>query len=214
MRQAVLESLGWRIHRIWCLDWRFKRKQELKRLQEAIERAIQESEKVQSSASSVCPPTSSISFEPKPVDFSPSTQQEVPLMTEVKASKIEALKTSGVIASSGTPIRVLSPLIPYSVADLETVTDQTNLIYTDEAISLIEQRILSLVAVEAPISIKAIVRPVAGCWGFNKTTKKLMNSDYHSSKETGGKRAIVATSRFYLVFERAMGKLEVYQTTH
>ncbi len=31
VRQAVLESLGWSIHRIWCLDWRFKREQELKR---------------------------------------------------------------------------------------------------------------------------------------------------------------------------------------
>ena len=40
MRQEVLEGFGWRFHRIWSTDWFYKREQEIKRLQNAIEEAI------------------------------------------------------------------------------------------------------------------------------------------------------------------------------
>ncbi|MFH2002344.1 MAG: DUF3320 domain-containing protein, partial [Planctomycetota bacterium] len=39
LRQGVLESLGWRIHRIWSTDWFHHPKQELNRVVEAIEQA-------------------------------------------------------------------------------------------------------------------------------------------------------------------------------
>jgi very-short-patch-repair endonuclease/DNA polymerase III delta prime subunit len=41
LRQQVLESIGWRIHRVWSTDWFKNRDRELKRLIEAIEIAHQ-----------------------------------------------------------------------------------------------------------------------------------------------------------------------------
>ena len=41
LRQQVLESVGWRIHRVWSTDWFKNRDRELKRLIEAIEIAHQ-----------------------------------------------------------------------------------------------------------------------------------------------------------------------------
>ncbi len=41
LRQQVLESIGWRIHRVWSTDWFKNRDRELKRLIEAIEIANQ-----------------------------------------------------------------------------------------------------------------------------------------------------------------------------
>lgn len=39
LRQAVLEGLGWRIHRIWSTDWFRNSEQQYRRLREAMERA-------------------------------------------------------------------------------------------------------------------------------------------------------------------------------
>lgn len=39
LRQSVLESLGWRIHRIWSTSWFRNKREELERLQRAIEAA-------------------------------------------------------------------------------------------------------------------------------------------------------------------------------
>lgn len=37
LRQAVLEGLGWRLHRIWSTDWWFQRPKEIAKLEEALE---------------------------------------------------------------------------------------------------------------------------------------------------------------------------------
>jgi len=39
LRQQVLEDLGWRIHRVWSLDWLIDRDKELRRLLLAVEEA-------------------------------------------------------------------------------------------------------------------------------------------------------------------------------
>lgn len=39
LRQAILEDLGWRFHRIWSTDWFHRRNQEIDRLQSALEEA-------------------------------------------------------------------------------------------------------------------------------------------------------------------------------
>ncbi|GAB6095395.1 DUF4011 domain-containing protein [Desulfatiferula olefinivorans] len=40
LRQAVLESLGWRLYRIWSTDWWLQRPREILKLEEALERAL------------------------------------------------------------------------------------------------------------------------------------------------------------------------------
>ena len=39
LRQEVLETLGWRFHRIWSTDWFYHRKREVERLEEALAQA-------------------------------------------------------------------------------------------------------------------------------------------------------------------------------
>lgn len=48
LRQGVLESLGWRFHRIWSTDWFRNRAQEIKRVAEAIEVARSQADKGES----------------------------------------------------------------------------------------------------------------------------------------------------------------------
>ena len=40
LRQQVLESLGWRIHRVWSPDWVQRRETEMKRLKDALDEAM------------------------------------------------------------------------------------------------------------------------------------------------------------------------------
>lgn len=44
LRQENLERLGWRIHRIWSVDWYARPRQELQRLEQAIQHAIKQSD--------------------------------------------------------------------------------------------------------------------------------------------------------------------------
>jgi hypothetical protein len=41
LRQEVLESLGWRLHRVWSPDWFYRRAEESERLRQALEQARQ-----------------------------------------------------------------------------------------------------------------------------------------------------------------------------
>ena len=44
LRQDVLESLGWRFHRIWSTDWFYRRKPEIERLRQALDAAREAAE--------------------------------------------------------------------------------------------------------------------------------------------------------------------------
>ena len=46
LRQAVLEGLGWKFHRIWSTDWFHRRTDEIQRLQEMLAKAIEASDAV------------------------------------------------------------------------------------------------------------------------------------------------------------------------
>lgn len=46
LRQGVLEGLGWRFHRIWSTEWFRNPAQEITRMQQAIERAIEEQARI------------------------------------------------------------------------------------------------------------------------------------------------------------------------
>src|SRR5690606_276441 len=42
LRQAILEDLGWKFHRIWSTDWFYRRDQEITRLRLRLEEASKE----------------------------------------------------------------------------------------------------------------------------------------------------------------------------
>ncbi len=77
LRQQVLESHGWIIHRIWSADWYLRPKEELKKLGDAIaaaksEWAIRDQEKADTDAAeSVAPPVEAAPAAPIPVAEKP-----------------------------------------------------------------------------------------------------------------------------------------------
>jgi very-short-patch-repair endonuclease len=55
LRQQVLESLGWRFHRIWSTDWFQRREDEIERAVRAYEDAVRRSAEVPTPAAAVAP---------------------------------------------------------------------------------------------------------------------------------------------------------------
>jgi very-short-patch-repair endonuclease len=41
LRQAVLEGLGWRLHRVWSTDWWHDPEREMEKLEESLRQAVQ-----------------------------------------------------------------------------------------------------------------------------------------------------------------------------
>jgi very-short-patch-repair endonuclease len=41
LRQSILEARGWRMHRIWSVDWFYRQRQELEKLKAALEAAVE-----------------------------------------------------------------------------------------------------------------------------------------------------------------------------
>ncbi len=67
IRQSILESLGWSLHRIWSTDWWTQRNEELRRLEEALRRAQFEEKKAAHLA---------LSFSAKPEDVLPERRSD------------------------------------------------------------------------------------------------------------------------------------------
>lgn len=84
----------------------------------------------------------------------------------INESEFRGITNDSVITDS-------TPFIPYQKANLEVITKDKNLIYNDESIPLIKQKIIQLVEIEAPILLSDILRPVAQCWSYSSVSKKL-----------------------------------------
>ena len=78
IRQSVLESLGWRIHRIWSTDWFRDAGQELKKVLEVVEKAKLETLELPTKKPNVPP-------EPEPI----AEEEPIPPKEEKKAERPE-----------------------------------------------------------------------------------------------------------------------------
>ncbi|MEA5513294.1 AAA domain-containing protein [Nodularia sp. UHCC 0506] len=178
VRPSVLASLNWRIHRIWSLDWRLKREQELARLKQTLETAIQEFSQVEidlpliSSSSSISNVKTNKS---QPDKLLISNVKQAELSEIIQPNETALIKSSHVKTTPAESNNIPSHIIPYQIAELKVVTTDNQLIYNNESIPLIKEKILSVAAVEAPILIVDIVRAVSQCWSFNMVSKKLTN---------------------------------------
>ncbi len=260
VRQVVLGLMRWNMYRIWSVDWKFKREEEVAKLKQAVEKAIQEFDQKTTFSPENNNQTTTVNesstiedeipnelkenesnvlidLENTPSEFELTTNEEIEdnisqaindlvnnissqnnqifqnsetlnINDEEKETKKEVVKgtfKSGVVQDkieeeindlvnnissqnnqvsqnseiSNTEVSPDSikanstPFIPYKTANLEVITDNKKLIYNDESIPLIKEKIIQLVEIEAPILFSDILRPVAQCWSYSSISKKL-----------------------------------------
>ncbi len=78
LRQAHLQRLGWRFHRIWSTDWFYSREQEIERAMAAYEEAVRRAELADADAAPVPPPTRLRAESVTPTPQQPALRQRGP----------------------------------------------------------------------------------------------------------------------------------------
>ena len=151
LRQSVLESLGWRLFRIWSLDWWYDRERVMVRLRQALQEARAA---VQTTTGS----SNGGNGEPAAVETAPPA---APAKVDIDAL-LEA--------------DAAEPTLPAHASDYrqaETPLLGARELWDDPRIGpAVADRLLDVVAFEGPIHIDEATRRVAASWSGLRATKR------------------------------------------
>ncbi len=153
LRRQVLEALGWRVCRVWSGDWWFDPEGEKRRLLDAVGNALK------------APPAA-----PRAVP----TLNAAPSPQDVAAAG-PAASSSGRVEA---PVRheASAPTVPskdYVIATVPAASSDPEAFFAPSASGAIQQRILAVVAVEAPVHEELVARRVVACWSIAKLTARV-----------------------------------------
>jgi very-short-patch-repair endonuclease len=152
IREAVLRSLGWRLHRIWSTDWWRDRAHEMSRLQEALE-----------SARSAPKGQHRQSERPRPQP--PSSPPPPPQREPASAPDDDAGRPQ-------TPAEVASGSEPYRAFQSRRLGGPDDF-WGPRAAPAIRKAIQEAIAIEGPIASDLLVRRVAASWGFARAGSRI-----------------------------------------
>ncbi len=146
LREDVLVTLGWRIHRIWSTDWWYERATAVKRVIEAVEEA------------KVAPRLAPRVALPPPE----------PVIAEAAAPSLEERLAS--------PVAVAWPANakPWRVMQLADVPGGREAFYEVHARPRLATALLQLVNTHGPVHRDSAYRTVAGAWGLASLGKRIV----------------------------------------
>jgi very-short-patch-repair endonuclease len=149
LREDVLVSLGWRIHRIWSTDWWYEREAATKRLLTAVREAAASSE-------AGAPP-------PLPV----ATLDLTPVRTAQDSGAFAAqLATPAAPTWPADTARFVTPTFRGQAGDREAF-------YAAEARRQLAHSVADIVREFGPIHVDTVTRLIANQWGFGRTGKQI-----------------------------------------
>jgi very-short-patch-repair endonuclease len=146
LRTAVLEQLGWTMHRVWSLEWQLNPASEQARLLEAVRSAVE-----------------------APVLSAPSKSQPAADTGELKATAATAPPPAPSPAPAPTPIQLGRA---YARASLQPAGSDFRTFYSNQATQQIVSRLIALLAVEAPILQREATLRVTQCWNSKAFSPK------------------------------------------
>lgn len=144
LRQHVLESLGWKIHRIWSTDWWLDPQRELEKLVNKLEELVNQD-------------PDEIADEPEVVQ----AEQRAPVEADMPAEDL----------SPELPPSQIS-LKPYSIAMLPPGAPDA--FYDPSANSKLQDAIAQVVNLEGPILESVLYKRVARAWGLERTGARIV----------------------------------------
>lgn len=148
LRQHVLESLGWQLHRIWSTDWWFSAERELQKLRARIEAAL---------VDELTGPEDAVNVEEDTSEAHTSTQEQ-----ELFA---------GLAPIQTAPSR--EPDLP-RYAPIQVSGGSPEAFYDPSAAPLIRECVVRLITQEGPIPDSVVFERVARAWGLKRTGSKIV----------------------------------------
>lgn len=163
LRQAVLEGLGWRIHRIWSTDWWRNRQLAEEQLLVAVNQAVEEFGSATDAAGSK--PDSLVANERYAEREEPPHQVKEP---EGTAEETSPVRYAGNVPAAAPQSRA----IDYPVVNLQRQEPQ-ELFYEPQGRFVIERQIERIIAEEGPITEGLLLRRIAEEWRFNRLGSRI-----------------------------------------
>ncbi|WP_034601830.1 DUF4011 domain-containing protein [Desulfosporosinus sp. HMP52] len=155
LRKSVLETMGWKIYRVWSPEWMARQDIEGQKMLTFIDTAIKEFKEVKKAQ------------EPAPPDITPSTELFAEVIEENEASAVQSMLTSIETKMSN----------PYGFVEYkEAVWHETpNIIklYNDDRVAEV---IKYIVGIEQPIYVDLLYQRMAGTFGNQKATAPVRNA--------------------------------------
>ena len=147
LRQHVLESLGWKLHRIWSTDWWFSSQKELEKLHARLQESVRDSDGPPVVDSAVL--TSSSEHEE---ENGASVRGEMAVPNAEDTSTVE-----------------LPKFLP---TDLRGGDSES--FYEPIAVGLLRENLLQIIANEGPVADAAVFEKVARAWGLKRTGGRIV----------------------------------------
>lgn len=183
LRQAVLEDLGWRLHRVWSSDWWANPTKELDKIEAAIARAGRDSRRA-----------------PTPVQETARAQEAAP--ERIAAAPLrpipEPVTATATAALPAAPPPAAAPALPvyqpFPVGRKQGSSDDFMQPRADAAIrSLIE----AVVKQEGPVSLDLLARRVAAHWEVGRMTARMVQRVKDQAARAGVQKLAHGEQVFY-----------------
>ena len=153
IREFVLRSLGWELHRVWSTDWWANPQREITKIKAALDRAkkLRVQRKEEDSSRRYNGPV--------------SLEEGAGLIASAPTSVLPALKRRDEIPEPDMHEKY-EPLV------VEKPIEDSYDFYSERAPGRIRKTIAEVVEKEAPISLALVTRRVTAFWGFSRITAK------------------------------------------
>jgi very-short-patch-repair endonuclease len=177
LRAQVLAQLGWRLHRIWSLDWWLDPEREIQRTHAAIVTAIAATR--QRRASSVPAPkqtsdSSRVRRAAVPVVKIPPKQQPS-LEAEAPVEAIDSA-TLPTLAAGSSPVRLprnAIPIGPYTAAAIPPGRRTPDDLFAPRHLAELGKIVEQVLAAEAPMHVDVLARRVGAYFGIGRVTQRV-----------------------------------------
>ncbi len=173
LREQVLGGLGWRIHRVWSMDWLDNPAKEIQRIKEAIAAAQAAGVAIAATAESGSPPPLQVE---KDVDAEPGSLQAAGSLTGAGMDGPTGSRESPPDASVGSTASSLPATwrSAYRAAQLTGVSSQSpEDFYLPANTRLLREQIIQVVQEEGPISKSQLIRRVLHAWGVGRSGARI-----------------------------------------
>lgn len=164
LREEVLRSVGWEIHRIWSTDWWMDPARELEKIEAAIEAAREARARKEATATV----DAAKAAEPVAVAARIAT---APVAATPRSARFDGATTVHAVVTS--PVQVGKPaeeFPPYRLADNLSVVGGD--FYAPESVHIIRRLLERVVDAEAPILLEVAAKRIGDAWGFGRVRKK------------------------------------------
>jgi very-short-patch-repair endonuclease len=180
LRAQVLSQLGWRLHRVWSLDWWTDPEREIQRAHGAIVTAVAASRNRRAQPSStIHAPRPAAPPRPRAIRASrpPMTVQIPPLAETAAPDAIAAaLDTVPQLASGSAPVRIARgaiPIGPYTVAAIPAGRRAPDDLFAPRYLPELGKVVEQVLAAEAPMTIDLLARRVGSYFGIGRVSPRV-----------------------------------------